>query len=143
MYEQSIVSRVAVPVESESVYPSLTASAVQVRWKTPTEFPECPETVSETALEDYATQLSYGTLFAENEYNSSWVVDTELTDNSLIVLTHFGEDALKCWAVSHVSVQSGMFHHRSEHTFRTLRGALKHFCSLAGIDMEDSVDDYE
>lgn len=98
--------------------------------------------MSDTALEEYASRLAFGTLFSENDYCSSWVVDHKLTPNGLVVLTHFGESTVKDWAVAHVSAQSGLFYHRSEFTFLTLRGALKHFCSLSGETLDDSIDDY-
>lgn len=129
-------------IHSETEYPSLTPSAVQLRWKTPTEFPECPAAVSDTALEDYASRLEFGTLFSQNVYSSSWVVDRQLIANGLLVLTHFGEQAIKDWAVAHISIYGDAFYHRNESTFYTLRGALKHFCSLAGENLDDSIDDY-
>ncbi len=129
-------------IHSETEYPSLTPLAVQVSWKTPPEFPECPAVVSGTALEDYASRLSFGTQFSQNGYGSSWVVERQLTADDLVVLTHLGESAVKEWAVSHVSVRSGLFYHRNESTFFSLRGALKHFCSLSGEQLDESIDDY-
>lgn len=129
-------------IHSETEYPSLTPLAVQLRWKTPTEFPECPTVVSEKALEDYASRLSFGTQFSQNDYGSSWVVERQLTADGLVVLPHFGENAIKDWAVAHISVQSGLFYHRSESTFFSLQGALKHFCSLTGEKLDESIDDY-
>lgn len=126
----------------ETEYPSLTLSAVQLRWKRPTEFPECPASVSGTALEDYASRLEFGTLFSQNAYGSSWLADRQLTADGLVVLTHFGEQAIKEWAVAHISVRGDAFCHRNEHTFYTLRGALKHFCALAGEKLDESIDDY-
>lgn len=127
--------------QTEIEYPSLTPMAVQVCWKTPTEFPECPDLASDKALEEYAEKLAFGTLFANNEYCSSWVVTRHVDEDSLVVLTHFGEEAIKEWAVAHVSVRDGRFYHRSEFTFFTLQGALKHFCSLTGQSLDYSIDD--
>jgi hypothetical protein len=68
------------------------------------------------------------------------VIDRNLKDDDLIVLIHFAGDAIKNWAV--ISIHDGLFHHRSEFTFFSLKGALKHFCELAGEDLGDSIDDY-
>lgn len=129
-------------IHPETEYPSLTPSAVQIRWKTPTEFPECPTAASDTALEEYASRLEFGTLFSQNTYSSGWVVDRRLTAGGLVVLTHFGEQAIKDWAVAHISIRGETFYHRNESTFHTLRGALKHFCSLADERLDGSIDDY-
>ncbi|RWP50498.1 hypothetical protein [Mesorhizobium sp.] len=128
--------------QAETLYPSLTPLAVQVRWKVPTEFPACPDEFTDDALLLYESRLSFGNIFARNQLSTSLVVDRNLKDDDLIVLTHFAGDAIKNWAVAHISIHDGLFHHRSEFTFFSLKGALKHFCELAGEDLGDSIDDY-
>lgn len=128
--------------QAEILYPSLTPLAVQVRWKVPTEFPACPDEFTDDALLLYDSRLSFGNVFARNRLSTSLVVDRRLRDDYLIVLTHFADEAIKDWAVAHISIQDGLFHHRSEFTFFSLKGALKHFCELAGEDLGDSIDDY-
>ncbi len=128
--------------EEERLYPSLTPLAVQARWKIPTEFPACPEELTDDALLLYEARLSFGSVFARNQFSTSLVVDRRLKDDDLIVLTRFAGEAVKDWAVAHISIQDGQFHHRSEYTFFSLNGALKHFCELAGEELGDSIDDY-
>lgn len=125
----------------EPEYPSLTPSAVQIRWKVPTEFPACPSTVSERGLDEYAARLTFGGVFSRNPYATSLVVDHRLTDGALVVLTRFSGEPIKDWAVAHVSIRNDRFHHRSEYTFHTLQGALKHLCELAGEDYLETIDD--
>lgn len=48
---------------AETEYKSLTPSVVQIHWTVPTEFPACPETVSERGLEEYADRLTFGSVF--------------------------------------------------------------------------------
>jgi hypothetical protein len=108
----------------------------------PTKFPACPKTVSEKGLEEYAARLAFGGVFAENTYSSSLVVHHRLADSGLVVLTRFAGQPLKDWAVTHVSIHGDFFHHRSELTFFSLQGALKHFCELAGESFVDTIDDY-
>ncbi|TAZ44013.1 hypothetical protein [Rhizobium ruizarguesonis] len=81
-------------------------------------------------------------VFARNQFSTSLVVDRRLRDDDLIVLTRFAGEAIKDWAVAHISTRDGLFYHRSEFTFFSLNGALKHFCELAGEDLGDSIDDY-
>jgi len=126
----------------EPLYPSLTPLAVQARWKVPTEFPSCPDEFTDDGLMLYASRLSFGTVFAQNDLSTSLVVEHRLRDDDLIVLTRFAGEAIKDWAVAHISVLEGRFLHRSEFTFFTLQGALKHFCALAGEQFEESMDDY-
>jgi hypothetical protein len=123
-------------------FESLTPSAVQVRWRVPTEFPACPSRVSDDGLQEYASNLEFGGVFARNPYGTSLVVEREVADDSLLVLTRFAGNPIKNWAVAHVSVQGELFYHRSERTFYDLRGALRHFCELAGQDYAESQDDY-
>jgi hypothetical protein len=126
----------------ESLFPSLTPLAVQARWKVPTEFPSCPDEYTDDGLMLYASRLAFGTIFAQNNFSTSLVVEHRLRDDDLIVLTRFDGEAIKDWAVAHISVLDGRFLHRSEFTFYTLQGALKHFCALAGEQFDESIDDY-
>ena len=126
----------------EPLYPSLTPLAVQARWKVPTEFPSCPDEFTDDGLMLYASRLSFGTIFARNDLSTSLVVEHRIRDDDLIVLTRFAGEPIKNWAVAHISVRDSHFLHRSEFTFYTLQGALKHFCELAGEQFEESMDDY-
>lgn len=124
-------------------YESLTPSAIQVKWRVPTEFPGCPEVVSEDGLEQYATKLRFGQVFARNDIYQSLVVQCALVEDGLVVLTHNpGENAIKDWAVAMVTIHGELFAHRSEHQYFTLQGALKTFCELTGESLDDSSDDY-
>jgi hypothetical protein len=130
-------------LESEpEEFESLTPSAVQVRWRMPTEFPACPEVVSENALEEYAMRLAFGGVFARNSYNKSLVVHHGKAEDGLVVLTRFADKTVKDWAVAHVSIQGEFFYHRSERTFFELQGALMKFCELTGQGYNDSIDNY-
>jgi hypothetical protein len=128
--------------QPETPLPSLKPSAVQARWRVPTEFPACPDEFTDDALMLYASRLHFGAIFAENQFSTSLVVHNQLRDDYLIVLTYFAGETIKDWAVAHVSILDGYFLHRSEGTFYSLQGALKHFCELAGEPFGDSIDDY-
>jgi hypothetical protein len=124
-------------------YESLTPSATQVRWRIPTEFPGCPAAVSEDGLEQYSRNLRFGQVFARNDIYQSLVVQCELVEDGLVVLTHNpAENAIKDWAVAMITIQGELFAHRSEHQYFTLQGALKTFCELTGKSLDDSIDDY-
>jgi hypothetical protein len=126
----------------ELLYPSLTPLVVQVCWKVPTEFPACPDEFTDDALLLYASKLSFGCVFARNQFSTSLVVDYRLNDDDLVVLTRFAAESIKDWAVAHISIHDGLFHHRSEYTFYALQGALKHFCKLVREEFGNSIDDF-
>lgn len=132
--------RYAPPPEPEE-YESLTASAVQVRWKVPSEFPLCPPQATSDALQEYADALQFGQVFVRNDVYHGLVVQHALTDEGLIVLTH-SPAGVKDWAVAHISTKDELFYHKSEGTFFTLQGALKQFCELSGDTYGESIDDY-
>lgn len=124
-------------------FESLTPSVVQVKWRVPTEFPQCPETVTENALERYAENLKFGCVFARNHIYQGLVVLHSLVDDGLVVLTRNpSDDAIKDWAVAHVGIRGEFFYHRSEHQYFSLQGALKAFCELTGDSYDDCMDDY-
>lgn len=128
--------------EPELLYPSLTPLVLQVRWKVPTEFPACPDEFTDDALLLYASRLSFGSVFARNQFSTSLIIDHRLRDDDLVVLTRFVGDSIKDWAVARISLHDGHFHHRSEYSFFTLQGALKHFCELVGEEFGNSIDDF-
>jgi hypothetical protein len=128
--------------KSERFYPSLTPLVVQVNWKVPTEFPACPDEFTDDALLLYASRLSFGTVFAHNQFSTTVVVEHRLKDDELVVLTRFAEDSSKNWAAAHISTYESIFYHRNEYSFYSLQGALKHFCKLVGEEFGDSIDDF-
>lgn len=123
-------------------FPSLTQSALQVRWRVPTEFPACPEFASDAGLQEYASGSAFGGVFAQNAYYRSLTVQHRMAEDGLVVLTHSPDDAIKAWAVAHVSLRGDIFYHRNESTFLTLQGALMRFCELTGESYDDSIDNY-
>lgn len=125
------------------VYESLTTSAVQVKWRTPTTFPCCPAETGPNALWAYAENLTFGSVFSENQYGQSLVVDTSCSGGQLLVLTR-ATDNVKDRAVAHVFIDGEFFCHKSEGTFFTLAGAVKEFADLSGEehDIGETFDDY-
>ena len=124
-------------------FESLTNSAIQVKWKTPTTFPCCPSEVGLNALRKYAANLTFGSVFADNQYGQSLVVDVSCSETQLVVLTRV-TDSVKDWAVAHISTANEFFYHRSEGTFYQLAGAVKEFANLSGEEhgIGETFDDY-
>ncbi len=134
--------RARIEPETEE-FESLTPSVIQVKWKTPTEYPCCPREVGLKALQTYAENLTFGTVFSTNQYGQSLVVDKSFSGSDLVVLTR-NIDSVKDWAVAVISIGGEFFYHKSEGTFFELAGAVKEFSELAGQehDIGETFDDY-
>lgn len=125
-------------------FESETATAIQVKWRTKTEFPLCPEIVDENVLVTYRDAMRFGAVFSRNEYGSSKIVQSSLNDDDLVVLTRFDEadSPLKPWAVAHISADEEFVYHKNIGSFFTLQSALREYCDYTGEDYDSSVDDY-
>lgn len=123
---------------------SLTPMAVQRRWKTPTEFPGCPNELGQNPLGEYAGNLRPEAVFSRDRYKESWVVMAELGESLLSVLVESKEEhAIKPWAVAKVTFENGKFVHEGMGTFFDLNGAKKTHYGLLGISFSvESYDDY-
>ncbi|MBQ7531883.1 MAG: HNH endonuclease [Paludibacteraceae bacterium] len=116
-----------------TLYESLTPTAKQGDWRTPTEFLCCPLHVSETPLEDYFANLQSGAIYTKNQHGESKVLDYALSENKehLWILS-YQEDAIKPWAITEIVVRDNYFLHLNQHTYFREDGGLKYFTILQG-----------
>jgi len=125
---------------------SLTPCAFQRLWRTPSEFPACPNETADDALQDYKQRLSIGAIFSRNQYGDSraFSADISLIDSALIVLCDLGPDAVKPWAIARVTIEDGEFCHENLGSCFTKEGAEKQYSLALGLRWEggDSIDDY-
>ena len=119
--------------------------AVQVKWKTPTEFPCCPEEVNENSLKEYYGRLSKGTIFCTNDFWTSEVLESALYDegHGLVVMTAPKDGGMKL-GVAKVYIEDGKILHETVGTYFSEVGALKDFTITQGLEWMggDSIDDY-
>jgi len=141
------VSRTPViePVPLDTV--SLTASAFQRKWRTPTEFPHCPATVADGALLEYLARLVPGTVFTRSRYGENIVVVAAICpDNNILnVVCSMPPGSVKGWSHAKVYVEDDQFCHESDGTYFTHEGAMKAHCLAIGAPTdayEESIDDY-
>jgi hypothetical protein len=125
-------------VEETPDIQSPTPNVLQRNWRTPSEFLKCPDKIS---LTEYAAQLKFGTLFVRNQFGQSLVVTAAEGDGLLSVVCNSRENSIKEWSVAKVTIENGKFVHEGG-TYFTLQGALKKHCSLLGIPLGESIDDY-
>lgn len=119
--------------------PSKTPQAAQRKWRIASEFPACPGVGGPDPLKTYATKLTKGTIFAQDERKKSIVYEVALSDEgrSLWVMCELSEDSeniMKPWALARVTYESGLFVHTSEGTFFEKDGAEKYFALGRGLD---------
>lgn len=135
--------------EEETDTESLTPLALQRNWRTPSEFPTCPEKISDTPLQDYVSKLESGAVFSRNRYGESITVDAGFSkEGSCLSVICIIASGVKGWAVSKVTFVDGKFVHENKGTFFTREGAEKSHCQIVGVPWEapegyeGCIDDY-
>lgn len=124
-------------MSDDSTVESLTPLARQRNWRTPSEFPMCPNQISDHPLHDYAARLWCGAVLARNKYGRSEVELAELSKGgqtlSVICLTGGG---VKDYAVAKITIEGGNFIHASVGTYFDYYGAAKSHCETIGAAWE-------
>lgn len=119
--------------------------AIQVRWTTPSEFPCCPNEVTENVLADYAAKLKPGTVFSRNGLWTSVVIEAVLIDGGsrLAVATYPKDGGIK-EAVAVVYARDGLIVHETVRTCFDSNGTKKCMAELQGHgwDGPETIDDY-
>lgn len=119
--------------EEHGLKDSLTPGAKQLDWKTPTEFPQTPQQITETPLQDYLAYLPKGAIYTRNRWGESPVYDAAISEDGthLAVVTEIS--GVTHYALSEVYFQDGFFVHKSIRTFFTEGGAQKYFTESRGL----------
>jgi len=124
---------------------SLTPIAAQKNWRTPSEFPLCPEQLGAQPLTDYLKILKQGKTFSRNKFGQSSILEAQISEDASFISVLTESDSLKPWAVAKVSVESGKFCHESCGSFFSDKGATKRHYKNLGLfcdDIGDCIDDY-
>lgn len=111
---------------------SLTPSAKQRYWRTPTEFPCCPAEVTNDGLQVYKNNLKEGVLFSSNSFVKYYVIDNAVIPdkNELIVLCTNNEgEVFGAYALCSVKIENGKFVHMSIKRYGSKDVAI-HFYNL-------------
>lgn len=123
---------------------SLTPGAKQLDWKTPTEFPQIPQVITATPLQDYLARLPKGAIYTRNRWGESPVYDAAMAEDGshLAVVTEIS--GVTHYALSEVTFENGFFVHKSIRTFFTEEGAQKYFTESRGLEWTggDVMEDY-
>lgn len=111
---------------------SLTPGAKQLNWKTPTEFPQIPQEITSTPLQDYLARLTKGIVYCRNQFGDSPVYEAAMAEDGshLTVLSKIS--GVTNYALSEVTFSDGVFIHESFRTFFSEEDALKNFAESLG-----------
>ena len=116
-----------VPIEEEPEFAnSLTQNAKQKNWKTPTEFPCCPQDIGTNPIISYFANLKAESVFSQNQYAKSIIEDFAISKdkNVLWIMCKNSDDsAIKPYSLSEVTYQNVVFVHNSLGSFFTKEGA--------------------
>lgn len=150
IYNRRVSSQVTdYVVEELEFINSLTSNAVQkVRnWKTPSEFPCCPQENAHNPIADYTANLEVGNVFSRNQYASSIIDRFAISkdENTLWIMCKSGdENPIKPYSLAEITYQNNVFVHNSLGTFFEKDGAEKQFTLAQGLEWTgaDTIDDY-
>lgn len=122
-------------------------NALQKDWRTPTEFPCCPQTAGNEPINCYAKMLSKGKIFSSNQYAKHEIISSVIVDSgtSILVMTHdITQNPIKPFAIAKIYFAGGQYIHESIQTFFSEDGVKKQFTLLQGMEWmgPDSIDDY-
>lgn len=136
-------------VEELEFINSLTPNAVQIarNWKTPSEFPCCPKTITHNPISDYTSNLKAGKIFSLNQYTSSIIEHFTISNDekTLWIICKSGdENPIKPYSLAEITYQNDVFVHNSLGTFFQKEGAEKQFTLAQGLEWTggDTIDDY-
>jgi hypothetical protein len=150
IYNPSVSNQSAANVEDELEFiNSLTPNAVQKarNWKTPSEFPCCPQVITHNPIADYTANLKAGNVFFLNQNTSSIIERFAISknENILWIMCKSGdENPTKPYSLAEITYQNDVFVHNSLATFLEKDGAAKQFTLAQGLEWtgDDTINDY-
>ena len=150
IYNRSLSNQLNANVAEELEFiNSLTPNAVQIarNWKTPSEFPCCPKTITNNPIADYTSNLNEGHIFSQNQYTSSLIEHFAIANDNkkLWIMCKSAEgNSIKPYSLAEITYQNDIFVHNSLGTYFQKEGAEKQFNLVQGLEWtgEDSIDDY-
>lgn len=118
---------------------SLTPNAVQKaqNWRTPSEFPNCPQEKYENPITTYSKNLNLGDIFSRNQFTSSVIERVAISkdEKTLWIMCKSGdENPIKPYSLAEVTYQDHLFVHNSLGTFFQKDGAEKQFNLAQGLE---------
>lgn len=122
-------------------------NSVQRNWKTPSQFPLCPQSKDNITITSYFTKLRFGVIFTQNKYNSTIIEDFAIPNdgNTLCVLgINSDKEAIKPWSIVKIAIEKDLYIHESLGGYFKRDGAEKYFIIAQGKEWSggDDHDDF-
>jgi hypothetical protein len=125
------------PLEKYSEYtPSPTPRVLQKNWKTPTEFPSCPQDPKITSICAYANKLQLGTIFSINQYSSSIVEDIAISKDKETLWVMCISTASKPYSLAEITIANDHYVHNNLGSFFQKKSAKKYYILAQGLEWE-------
>lgn len=126
---------------------SLTSTALQYEWKTPTEFLCCPAKISGKPIEDYFNTLSIGKLFSTNKYETTTINEFAISEDKQriwVLSENRSDECLKPWKIAEIIFYNNHFLHINRGSYFEKTGGEKYFTIAQGKVWTggESIDDY-
>ena len=128
---------------------SLSKNAMQKfqSWRTPTEFPLCPQDEMKNTLADYFQNLKVGEVFSRNEFVIMLIEQFAISEDRSrmwVVCKSSDDGSIKPFSLSEVSLTNSEFIHESLGTFFEQVGVEKQFILKQGLEWTggDTRDDF-
>ena len=132
--------------DESDVIDALTPTAKQIEWRTPSEFPCCPLTITDDPLQQYYNNLSTGKVFNANQYGQAIIIKFAFVEGKfiLVMVGLSGQSQVKNYALAKITFEDGYYHHTSLGTFFAKVGAEKEFTLMQGLEWVDgdTLDDF-
>ncbi len=116
---------------------SKTQNALQKNWKTPSEFPMCPQIINESPLGNYYNNIKLEEVFSRNQYNDLIVKDFSISkdkDNLWVICFSSNASSMKPWFLTQVNFENNKFVHISLGSYFKKDGVEKEFIIAQGIE---------
>jgi len=116
---------------------SLTQNSKQKNWKTPTEFPCCPQDIGSNPITSYLSNLKAETVFSQNQYSKSIIENFAISKDKTILWVmcrSSDNNAIKPFSLAEVTYQDDFFVHNNLGSFFQKVGAEKQFILAQGLE---------
>ena len=116
---------------------SLTPSALQKNWKTPSEFPCCPNDEHNTSIIFYEANLKQKLVFSKNQYSSSIVEDFAISNDKTVLWVlcrNIEPNTIKPYSLAEITIVNNHYVHFNLGSFFQKEGAEKGFILAQGLE---------
>ena len=123
---------------------SLSPGALQLNWKIPTEFPQCPQNTTKEPLQSYLVNLRAGVIFCYNNVYESLVMKAGISEDGQKIAVLCTTQGATDFALTEITYENGKYIHKNIRTFFTEDGAMKYYILSLGQEwtMGDVMEDY-